>query len=58
MIRDLRFVKGAVARKDLVPGMTHFVIEQGTIRSYNGSLALCSQINLDLECKPNAEQLA
>jgi len=57
MLKDLKFVQGAVAKKDLIPGMTHFVIENSTIRSYNGTLALCSGIQLDIDCKPNAEQL-
>lgn len=57
MYKDLKFVQGAVAKKDLIPGMTHFAIEKGTIRAYNGMLALCSGIALDIECKPKADQL-
>lgn len=50
----LRFVKGAVAKKDLLPALTHFRIEEGTIRSFNGSLALSSPIALELTCTPKA----
>jgi hypothetical protein len=57
MLRELRFVQGAVAKKDLVPSMKHFCIEKGTIRAYNGSLGLCSPIALDIDCKPKAREL-
>lgn len=54
MLEQLKFVMGAVAKKDLLPALTHFKIEGGQIRSYNGTLALCSPINLDLDCIPKA----
>lgn len=56
LLASLKFCQGAVAKKDLIPGMTHFSIENGFIRSYNGHLALCSPIALDIDCKPNAQQ--
>ena len=37
--------------------MTHFRIEKGTVRSFNGNMAICSPIALDLECTPKAETL-
>lgn len=57
MLSDLKFVNGAVAKKDLIEGMTHFAIESGNIRAYNGTLALSSPIAFDIDCKPNAKQL-
>lgn len=57
MLAELKFVMGAVAKKDLVPGMKHFCIEKNTIRAYNGSLGLCAPLQFDIDCKPNAEQL-
>jgi hypothetical protein len=57
MLAELKFVQGAVAKKDLVPSMTHFRIERGTVRSYNGVLALCSPIALDIDCTPSAVDL-
>lgn len=57
MLKELRFVQGAIAKKDFLPAMTHFAIEQGTVRSYNGTLALCSPIAFDVDCKPKAEPL-
>lgn len=57
MLDALNFVKGAVARKDLVPSLQHFRIERGFIRSFNGTLGLCSPIPCDLTCAPRATQL-
>lgn len=55
MLADLKFVQGAVAKKDFLPAMTHFAIEKGTVRAYNGVIALCTPIDLNLECKPKAD---
>lgn len=54
MLAELRFVQGAVAKKDFVPALNHFSIEQGRIKSYNGRIALSCPINLDLEVRPKA----
>lgn len=55
MLAELRFVRGAVARKDFIPSLTHFRIENGAIRSFNGTLALCTPIQFDINCTPKAE---
>lgn len=57
MLAELKFVQGAVAKKDLVPALTHFVIENGRVRGFNGTLALSSPIALDIACKPKAAAL-
>jgi DNA polymerase III sliding clamp (beta) subunit (PCNA family) len=57
MLKELKFVMGAVAKKDLVPAMTHFCIESGRVRSYNGMVALSSPIPFDINCNPKAEIL-
>ena len=57
MLKELKFVMGAVAKKDFLPAMTHFVIEKGVVRSYNGMIALSSPIPFDIDCKPKASQL-
>jgi DNA polymerase III sliding clamp (beta) subunit (PCNA family) len=54
MIEALKFVQGAVARKDLVPALTHFRIENGHVRGFNGSIALSSPIAFNLSCSPKA----
>jgi hypothetical protein len=57
MLRELKFVQGAVAKKDLLPAMTHFRIENGTVRSYNGQMAISSPIALDINCCPKADAM-
>lgn len=57
MLKELRFVQGAVAKRDFIPAMTHFCIQNGFVRSYNGTMALCSPIALDFNCNPRAESM-
>lgn len=57
MLKELKFVQGAIAKRDLMPAMTHFRIEGGFVRSYNGVLALCSPIDCDIDCIPKADKL-
>lgn len=54
MIETLKFVQGAVAKKDFIPALTHFCIKDGFIRGFNGRLSLCSPIDLDIEAYPKA----
>lgn len=55
MLDSIRFVQGSVAKKEFLPSLTHFVIEDNTIRGYDGTMALCAPILLDINCKPKAE---
>lgn len=57
MIDALKFVQGAVAKRDFIPEMKHFVIEDGHVRAYNGMMALSSPIDFNINCKPKAEPL-
>lgn len=57
MLQELKFVASSVARKDYVPDLTHFKIENGTVRGFNGMLALCSPIPFDITCNPKADTL-
>ena len=54
MLETLKFVQGAVAKKDFVPALVHFHIENGFIKGFNGKLGLCSPIDLDLTVSPKA----
>lgn len=56
-LEALKFVQGAVARKDYVPAMTHFVIRDSTVRAFNGTMALSSPIDSDMVCAPKAGPL-
>lgn len=58
MLQSLKFVRGAVARKDFVPALTHYNIARGRIRGFNGAVALCCPIPLDLEVSPKADLFA
>lgn len=57
MLKELKFVQGAVGKKDLLPAMTHFQIENGHVRSYNGTLAISSPLPFNINCCPKADQL-
>lgn len=54
MLETLKFVQGAVSKKDFVPALQHFRIKDGRIEGYNGAIALSSPINLNLSCNPLA----
>lgn len=54
MLEALKFVQGAVAKKDYNPVLTHFSIKDGKIKGTNGSLTLCSPIALQIEAQPKA----
>jgi len=55
MREELNFVKGAVARKDFVPELTHFSIEDGRVIGFNGDMALSAPIGVDIRAKPHAQ---
>lgn len=57
MYQSLKFCAGSVAKKDFVADLKHFAIENGRVRGFNGTLALCTPIPFDINCNPNAEQL-
>lgn len=54
MLSSLKFVQGAVAKKDFVPALNHFRIEGGRVKGYNGMIALSGPIDLDLSITPKA----
>lgn len=54
MLEALRFVQGAIAKKDLVAALTHFRIQDGEVKGYNGMIALRSPIPLNLNVTPKA----
>ena len=54
MLDALKFVRGAVSTKDFAPEMKHFRIENGSVCSFNGIIALSTPIPIDLTCAPKA----
>jgi hypothetical protein len=57
MLSALKFCAGSVAKKEIVAALTHFAIEGGRVRGFNGTLALSSPIDFNISCKPKAETL-
>ena len=55
MLEALKFVQGAVSKKDYVPALTHFRIRDQRITGFNGKISLSSPIALDLDCHPRAQ---
>jgi len=56
MLEELKFVLGAVAKESHIPALTHFHIEDGVIRGFNGTLQLSTPIAINLNISPNAKQ--
>lgn len=56
IIDALKFVRGAVSTKDLVPSMKHMVIRNGRVCAFNGRTAISSPIegNTLADCAPRA----
>lgn len=54
MLDALRFVKGAVARKDFVDELAHFFIENGRVIAYDGLLAMSAPIAVGMRVRPHA----
>jgi hypothetical protein len=50
----LKLVQGAVAKKDYVPALTHFHIEDGRIYGFNGVMAISAPIDLAVTATPKA----
>lgn len=55
--QTLRFVRGSVAKKDLLPALTNFRIEGGRVQGYNGKIAISAPIDFQLDCTPKATPL-
>lgn len=57
ILTTMKFIRGAVSTKNLVPEMKHFWINEGSIRGYNGVIALQSPIDFAVPCMPLAVPL-
>lgn len=58
MLRELKFVQGAVASKDYVPSLQHFRIADGRIEGFNGQLRLSTPTDLQITAMPKAVSFA
>lgn len=57
MLKALKFVQGAVAKKDFNPVLTHFLIKDGRVTGCNGNLTISCPIDLDITAAPRAADL-
>lgn len=55
MLSALKFVKGAVSKKDYQPALKHFLIKDGRVTGFDGTIALSSPIDLDIHAAPRAD---
>ena len=58
LLQALQFVSGAVAKSDYMPALQHVAIDGGYVISFNGTVALCAPIVLDLAACPRADIFA
>lgn len=56
MLNTLKFVRGAVATKDLIPVLTHFHIKEGRIQGGNSRIHISAPIALDMDLTVPAER--
>lgn len=54
MLKALKFVRGAVAKKDFSPELVHYRIKDGRALGYNGKLAISAPIDCELDVTPKA----
>ena len=54
MIDALKFVQRGVARKDIIPGLTHFKIQAGRVTGFNGTVTLSAPVDIGFDCAPAA----
>lgn len=57
ILESLKFVQSAVARKEIVEGLSHFCIKDKRVTSHNGVITLSAPIAIDLDCNPKAESM-
>jgi hypothetical protein len=58
LLQALKFVSGAVAKSDYLPTLQHVAIGGGFVVSFNGTVALCAPVVLDLAACPRADVFA
>jgi hypothetical protein len=54
LLNALHFVRGAVAKQDHIPALTHFAISKKRVVGFNGFLALSCPVPLDMDVCPKA----
>lgn len=57
LLDELVFLSGAIARKDYVASLCHFLIKNKRGLAYDGLVSLSTPIELDLHVKPHARRM-
>ncbi len=55
MLKELKFVQGAIRKNNIVPELEHYQIKGGRATGFNGYMALSAPVPLDLEAMPRAD---
>lgn len=55
MLKELKFVQGAVKRNAAAPELEHYQIKNGRATGFSGYMALSAPVPLDIEAKPKAD---
>lgn len=56
MLAQLKFVQRGVARRDFVPGLTHFRIKDRRVTGFNGVYALSAPVEIGFNIAPSASR--
>lgn len=54
LLDAIKFIRGSVSRKDIVPVLTHYSIKDGVAKGYNGMICMATPIDLSIDCQPKA----
>lgn len=54
-MNSIKFVAGAISKRDVVPELTHFRLDDGTIRATDGIVTACAPIDVHLTALPHAD---
>lgn len=52
MLDQLKFVQRALARRDIIPTLTHFRIEDGRVSAFDGNLSLSAPVDIGFNAAP------
>ncbi len=55
MLSDLKFIIGAVARKDIIESLCHLTIKDGRAVAFDGLLSMSTPIDIKLTIRPHAK---
>lgn len=57
MLKELKFVSGSVGKSKNDASLAHFIIKDGRVKSFNGTIAMSCPLPTALDVQPDANQL-